>query len=99
MCNIFAGIARESYESHTRSVRLSGHSTSIRLEAVYWALLERLAAREGMSLSRFLTELHDEVIDLHGEARNFSSLLRCVCLIHSSRIGGATELQREIERT
>ena len=92
MCNIFAGIPRESYECQTRSVRLSGHSTSIRLEAVYWDLLEQLADSQSLSLGRLLTELHDEVLDLHGEARNFTSLLRCVCLVHLQR-SGATPLR------
>ncbi|RAI04289.1 aryl-sulfate sulfotransferase [Acuticoccus sediminis] len=99
MCNVFAGIPRESYESQTRSVRLNGHSTSIRLEAVYWDILERLADKEGLSLSRFLTELHDEVLDLHGEARNFSSLLRCVCLVHLSRTSTTPLRVLETERT
>ncbi|WP_108661308.1 ribbon-helix-helix domain-containing protein [Acuticoccus kandeliae] len=97
MCSIFSDIPRESYESQTRSIRISGHSTSIRLEAAYWDLLERLARHEDKSLSRLLTELHDEVLDLHGEARNFTSLLRCVCLIHMTRGGSASELLREAE--
>lgn len=85
MCKIFAGIPRENYESETRSVRLNGHSTSIRLEGAYWNLLERLARNENRSLGGFLTELHDEVLSLHGETRNFASLLRCVCLLHLER--------------
>ncbi|UOM35549.1 ribbon-helix-helix domain-containing protein [Acuticoccus sp. I52.16.1] len=99
MCNVFAGIPRESYESQTRSVRLGGHSTSIRLEAVYWDILERLAESEGLSLARLLTELHDEVLDLHGEARNFSSLLRCVSLVHLGRTAGIPVRALEAERT
>ena len=38
-----------------------------------------------MSLSKFVTRLYDEVLDHHGEVRNFASLLRCCCLIHASR--------------
>ena len=87
MCNIFSGIPRETYQCETRSVRLNGHATSIRLEAAYWSQLERLARSQGMGLGRLLTELHDEVLDLHGEARNFTSLLRCVCLLHTERMG------------
>jgi predicted DNA-binding ribbon-helix-helix protein len=68
------------YESETRSVRLSGYSTSIRLEVMYWRVLEELAAAQGMTLPRFLTVLYEEVLELHGEARNFASLLRCACL-------------------
>lgn len=85
MCQLFAGIPTENYDSETRSVRLSGHATSIRLEAAFWHVLEELAADQAMPLSKFLTTLHDEVSELHGEARNFTSLLRCACLLHLER--------------
>ncbi|ESR26834.1 ribbon-helix-helix domain-containing protein [Lutibaculum baratangense] len=85
MCHIFAGIAHERYEGETRSVRLSGHATSIRLEAAFWQVLEDLAADQGMTLPKFLSTLHDEVLELHGEVRNFTSLLRCTCLVHLER--------------
>ena len=80
MCHVFSGIPVAEYESETRSVRLAGHSTSIRLEMMYWRVLEDLARSQGMTLPRFLTVLYDEVLQTHGEARNFASLLRCACL-------------------
>lgn len=86
MCHIFAGQAPETYESHTRSVRIGGHSTSIRLEAAFWTILEEVAVHQGMSLGKFVTKLHDEVLELHGEVRNFASLLRCCCLIYLSEV-------------
>ena len=84
MCHIFAGQAPETYECQTRSVRIGGHSTSIRLEAAFWAILEQVAGNQGMSRGKFVTKLHDEVLDLHGEVHNFASLLRCSCLIYLS---------------
>lgn len=88
MCHIFAGQAPETYESQTRSVRIGGHSTSIRLEAAFWAILEEVAAHQGMSLGKFVTRLHDEVLELRGEVSNFASLLRCSCLIYLSEVRG-----------
>lgn len=82
MCRMFAGQARGTYESETRSIRLHGHCTSIRLERAFWATLDEIAAREGLSTPQFVAKLHDEVLELHGEARNFASLLRCACLVH-----------------
>ena len=41
-----------------------------------------MAAREGMTTPAFISKLHAEVLELHGEARNFTSLLRCACTIH-----------------
>src|SRR5207249_11118662 len=77
MCHLFAHQPQRDYESQTRSLRMGGHSTSIRLETSYWDTLEEIAAKEGMSLAKFLTTLHDEVFDHHGEVKNFASLLRC----------------------
>ena len=81
MCRIFASQPTESYEPVTRRLRLNGHSTSIRLERQFWCILDRMAAREGVTTPAFVSRLHDEVLDLHGKADNFASLLRCACLI------------------
>ena len=85
MCHLFAHQPQRDYECQTRSLRIGGHSTSIRLELAFWDTLEEIAAKEGMSLGKFLTTLHTEVLDHHGEVRNFASLLRCSCLIYRSR--------------
>ncbi len=85
MCHLFAHQLQRDYESQTRSLRIGGHCTSIRLEMSFWDTLEEIAAKEGMSLAKFLTTLHNEVLDHHGEVNNFASLLRCSCLIYRSR--------------
>jgi predicted DNA-binding ribbon-helix-helix protein len=85
MCRLFAHQPQRDYESQTRSLRIGGHCTSIRLELAFWETLEEIAAKEGMSLAKFLTKLHSEVLDHHGEVNNFASLLRCSCLIYRSR--------------
>jgi predicted DNA-binding ribbon-helix-helix protein len=81
MCRIFAGQDPARYEPETRHLRLNGQSTSLRLEASFWAILDQIAANEGRSTPAFISKLHEEVLEMHGEARNFSSLLRCTCLI------------------
>lgn len=88
MCRIFAGQSPENYESVTRSLRLDGHSTSIRLERAYWVILEEIAESQDMSLPRFLSLLHDEILELRGEVANFTSLLRCACLTYVSEVRG-----------
>jgi predicted DNA-binding ribbon-helix-helix protein len=80
MRRIFAGQAPESYGYVTRSVRLNGVCTSIKLEARFWRILEEIARREGVALTAFLAALHGEAA--HGRARNFASLLRCTCLVY-----------------
>lgn len=85
MCQLFAHQPQRDYASQTRSMRIKGHCTSIRLEISFWDTLEEIAAHENMPLSKFLTALHEEVLDLHGEVKNFASLLRCSCLIYRAR--------------
>ena len=64
---------------------LSFGCTLIRLEMSFWDTLEEIAAKEEMSLAKFLTTLHNEVLDHHGEVNNFASLLRWSCLIYRSK--------------
>jgi predicted DNA-binding ribbon-helix-helix protein len=88
MCRIFAHQPQRNYESQTRSLRIGGHCTSVRLEMAFWDTLDEIASKEGLSLAKFLTNLHDEVLIHHGEVNNFASLLRCCCLIYTSRFAG-----------
>ena len=46
MCHLFAHQPQRDYESQTRSLRIGGHCTSIRLETAFWDTLEEIAARE-----------------------------------------------------
>ncbi|MEM7170251.1 MAG: ribbon-helix-helix domain-containing protein [Pseudomonadota bacterium] len=82
MCQIFAGQSKENYTCETRSMRLRGFSTSIRLEAAFWSVLDEIAAQEDVTVPQFVSKLHEEVEALHGEVQNFTSLLRCACLIY-----------------
>ena len=86
MCQMFAGQNPATYEYETRSLRLNGQSTSIRLERAFWNVLTDIAEAEKLSAPQFLSRLHSEVLELHGEARNFTSLLRCACLVHLGRM-------------
>ncbi|MCF7701070.1 ribbon-helix-helix domain-containing protein [Loktanella sp. M215] len=80
MCHIFAGQDPHRYASQTRRLRLNGQSTSIRLENAFWAVIDQIAARDGVTTPMFISKLHAEVLELHGEPENFTSLLRCACL-------------------
>lgn len=80
MCHIFAGQDPSNYAFETRSVRLMGHATSVRLEAKFWQVLEELSAAQNMPMSKFLTLLYEEALEIHGDVSNFASLLRCCCL-------------------
>jgi predicted DNA-binding ribbon-helix-helix protein len=81
MCHLFASQCPDSYAFETRSIRLNGQSTSLRLEKVFWGILEEIAAGEGMSAPRFISTLHREILLLRGEVPNFASHLRCICVM------------------
>ena len=82
MCQIFAGQDPANYEPVTRRLRLNGQSTSIRLEQSFWLTIDSIAEAEGVSTPAFISKLHAEVLELRGEAANFTSLLRCACMVH-----------------
>lgn len=88
MCQIFASIPKEKYDYQSRSIRIQGHVTSIRLEAMYWQILEESAQAQELSLAQFLTQLYDEVLKLDGEIYNFTSLLRCGCINYINHVKG-----------
>ena len=49
MCRIYAGTDPAHYEPVTRSLRLHGAVTSIRLEARFWAILDEMAQGDGVT--------------------------------------------------
>lgn len=93
MCHIFSAQSPKTYGSQTRSVRLGGHVTSIRLERVFWDILEEIADAQDMPLGKFLTELHDEGMELSGTNGNFASLLRCACLTYVGEVKGNVDIK------
>ncbi|MEP3246004.1 MAG: ribbon-helix-helix domain-containing protein [Sneathiella sp.] len=86
MCQVFAGQNPEDYRPITRRLRLNGQSTSIRLEQSFWGIVDGIAQDEGMTTPAFVSQLHSEVLEHRGEAPNFTSLLRCACLIRQEQI-------------
>ena len=82
MCELFARQEPGRYVPVTRRIRLNGQSTSVRLEAAFWTILDEIAREQGESTGAFLSTLHNEVLEFHGEPVNFASLLRTSCLIY-----------------
>lgn len=97
MCRIYASTDPERYASTTRSVRLQGYVTSIRLENEFWRIIETLATEDGLPVSRFISRLYDEVIADQGEVGNLTSMLRVACAIYlQQRITPAQERRRVV---
>lgn len=69
-----------------RSVLIAGHATSLSLEAEFWAALQEIARRRGLSLNRLVASVDAE------RRGNLSSALRVFVLeaYRSGELGAAT---------
>lgn len=82
VCEIYSGAEPELFELKTRSIRIDGVVTSVRLEAIFWQIIEEIAEDAELSVAVFLTRIYREVLTRHGEVANFASLLRVACTTH-----------------
>ena len=101
MCEIFVGQNPDNYQCVTRSIRLEGQVTSIRLEGLYWSVLNDVAESQELSTPAFISKLHREVMELRGAPQNFTSLLRSACLIYmdtalSTRLAEEKKLRKKV---
>jgi len=81
MCQVFISADPALYSSRTRSLRLHGVATSIRLENLFWDVLEKIAARDGYTVPQLCTTLYDELLrERSAEPTNFTSFLRVCCM-------------------
>ena len=80
MCKLFIDADPALWESSTRSLRIDGMVTSVRLESFFWKVLEEIGARDGMNVAQLITRLHHESIDAGHDLGNFTSFLR-VCAL------------------
>ena len=79
MCKIFISADPDLYRSRSRSLRLHGVVSSIRLENLFWQVLTEIGRRDGMSVAQLISRLYDELHDAGGDCANFSSFLRVCC--------------------
>lgn len=97
MCELFVKADPALYECRARSIRLHGAVTSIRLEILFWGVLEEIASRDGMTINRLITKLYDELIAYRGEIDNFTSFLRVCCLRYLSlMVDGAISADQSV---
>ncbi|WP_420992283.1 ribbon-helix-helix domain-containing protein [Cupriavidus sp. 30B13] len=85
MCEFFVSADPILYESRTRSVRIHGVQSSIRLENFVWDTLSTLAAEEGVTTNALIVQFHDEILRHRGDVLNFTSFLRVTCLRYLRR--------------
>jgi predicted DNA-binding ribbon-helix-helix protein len=80
MCKLFIQADSNLWVSSTRSLRIDGMVTSVRLENYFWTTLEEIAQRDGMNIPQMITRLYHESIDAGHDLGNFTSFLRVCCM-------------------
>ena len=87
MCEYFVKADPIQYEQRSRTVRIHGALTSIRLENMVWDVLAEMAEAqgEGCTTNALIALFHDEILAHRGEVPNFASFLRVTCMRHLSR--------------
>ncbi|WP_417474946.1 ribbon-helix-helix domain-containing protein [Leisingera sp.] len=79
MCELFIGADPDLWENRTKSLRIDGMATSIRVERFFWDILEEIAARDAMTVNQLITKLYHESLDADHDLGNFTSFLRVCC--------------------
>ncbi len=85
MCEFFVKADPILYETRSRTVRIHGVLTSIRLENLVWDVLAEMAAAESCTTSALIATFHDEILQQRGEVPNFASFLRVTCMRYLQR--------------
>ena len=80
MCRVFIGADPKLWESTTRSIRMDGMVTSVRLETMFWNALEEIAERQDLNVPQLLHHFYNESIDEGHDLGNFTSFLRVCCM-------------------
>ena len=76
MCEFFVKADPILYEQCTRTIRIHGVLTSIRVENMVWDTLAEMAAAETCTTNALIVQFHGERLVHRGEVPNFASFLR-----------------------
>jgi len=85
MCEYYVKADPIQYEQRSRTIRIRGVLTTIRLENSFWDILAEMAEQEGCTTNSLITMFHDEIIAERGEIPNFASFLRVTCIRYLRR--------------
>ncbi|WP_158968780.1 ribbon-helix-helix domain-containing protein [Paraglaciecola sp. L3A3] len=96
MCQLFINADSNLWSSKTKSLRIQGVVTSIRLEVFFWNILEELAFRDQMTVNQAITKLYLESLDADHDIGNFTSFLRVCCSRYLSLMADG-DISRQVE--
>ncbi|MGS0742611.1 ribbon-helix-helix domain-containing protein [Glaciimonas sp. GG7] len=86
MCEIYLKADPIQYELRTRSIRIHGVVTSVRLENLCWDILARIARKDDLTTNQLISQLYAEIIQQQGKISNFCAFLRVSCMRYLSSV-------------
>lgn len=73
-----------------RSVRVNGLATCLRLEEIYWSIIEDLAREESLTVGKLISRWAMEMDLSHEPVWNFTGYVRVICVLQLiERVGSA----------
>ena len=79
MTSLF-GPVDDEWQSTTRSIRINGKVTSVRLENFHWRIILEIAEKERLQLSQLMTMIARLAENSDGDHSNFTSFVRVCCV-------------------
>ncbi|GIZ13454.1 ribbon-helix-helix domain-containing protein [Pseudomonas sp. NCCP-436] len=98
MCELYVKADPILYESRSRSLRIRGVVTTLRLENQFWDILSEIAEEDGMTTNQLIAKLYEEILELRGEVVNFASFLRVSCTRYLAQKAGRSVPLRLVGR-
>lgn len=97
MCEYFVKADPIQYEQRTRTIRIKGVLTSIRLENTVWDILAEMAEEEECTTNALICQFYSEILEHRGEVPNFASFLRVTAMRYLRRCVLNLQLKQERE--
>lgn len=77
----YCNFSTDLLKPRQRSIRVNGLATCLRLEEIYWSIIEELARRESLSVGKLISRWAMEM-DLACESVwNFTGYIRVICVM------------------
>lgn len=79
LTSLFEQADNSLWDSTTRSIRISGTVTSVRLENFFWRVLGEMASEASLQIPQLLTALSKQSNSPENKLTNFTSFVRVSC--------------------
>lgn len=75
-CNFAPRLARP----RLRSIRINGFATCLRLEEIYWRIIEEIARQESLTVGKLISRWALEIDMTQETICNFTGFIRIICV-------------------